>query len=96
MRSKRSTVLMSFSHGVRENHALASKTFSSRVSKRLRPLGLIAVSSQDPMLGRNQNAVSGFHERSIVQRFRLEPKNREFLVIATRLPVAFIADGSIR
>jgi hypothetical protein len=38
VRSRRSTVLMSFSHGVRENHALASKTFSSRVSKRLRPL----------------------------------------------------------
>jgi hypothetical protein len=29
---------MSFSHGARRNHALASKTFSSRVSKRLRPL----------------------------------------------------------
>ena len=40
VRSRRSTVLMSFSHGVREHHALASKTFSSRVSKRLRPFGL--------------------------------------------------------
>ncbi|MGA9825215.1 MAG: Arm DNA-binding domain-containing protein [Methylocystis sp.] len=35
-RSRRGTVLMSVSQGVRENHALASKTFSSRVSKRLR------------------------------------------------------------
>ena len=59
-------------------------------------VGLIAESFQDPALGRNQNAVSGFRESSIMQRFRLEPKNREFLVIATRLPVGFIAYGSIR
>jgi saccharopine dehydrogenase-like NADP-dependent oxidoreductase len=58
--------------------------------------GLIAESSQDPTLARNQNAISGFHDRSIVQRFRPERKNREFLVIATRLPVSFITDGSIR
>jgi len=38
VRSRRGAVLMSFSHGVRENHALASKTFSSRASRRSRRL----------------------------------------------------------
>ena len=40
VRSKRSTVLISFSHGVWRNHALAGNTVNSRVSQRLRPLDL--------------------------------------------------------
>jgi len=36
-RSKRSTVLISFSDGVWRNHALAGKTVNSRVSQRFRP-----------------------------------------------------------
>src|SRR4051794_24245955 len=41
VRSSRSTVLISFSHGVWRNHALAGNTVSSRVSQRLRPLALL-------------------------------------------------------
>ena len=41
VRSKRSTVSISFSHGVRLNHFLAGNTFNSRVSQRLRPLVLV-------------------------------------------------------
>ena len=37
VRSSRSTVLISSSHGVWRNHALAGNTVSSRVSQRLRP-----------------------------------------------------------
>src|ERR1022692_339002 len=37
VRSKRSTVLISFSQGVWRNHALAGNTVNSRVSQRLRP-----------------------------------------------------------
>jgi len=38
VRSSRSTVLISFSHGVSRNHALAGNMVSSLVSQRLRPL----------------------------------------------------------
>src|SRR5271166_5984648 len=41
VRSRRSTVLISFSHGVWRNHALTGNTVSSRVSQRLRPLALL-------------------------------------------------------
>src|SRR5208282_4467060 len=41
VRSRRSTVLISFSHGVRRNHALTGNTVNSRVSQRLRPFALL-------------------------------------------------------
>src|SRR5208282_1954449 len=41
VRSSRSTVLISFSHGVRRSHALAGNTVNSRVSQRLRPFALL-------------------------------------------------------
>src|SRR6516165_1271374 len=41
VRSSRRTVLISFSHGVWRNHALAGNIVSSRVSQRLRPEDLL-------------------------------------------------------
>src|ERR1700685_3995962 len=41
VRSRRSTVLISFSHGVRRNHAMTGNTVNSRVSQRLRPFALL-------------------------------------------------------
>src|SRR5271167_2265717 len=41
VRSSRSTVLISFSHGVWRNHALAGNTANLRVSHRLRPADLV-------------------------------------------------------